>query len=148
MTQVSKFLLSKDSEDKISNFLFETIANIKTKNDVSEFLKDFLSPTELVMLAKRLAIGVLVSSKKYEYKQISRILRVSTTTVGSVSGLYKSDGYYKKIVDRISANETSKKSLIQIAEIVASIADIGGAKASGYHELKKNLRKKRINNPF
>lgn len=147
MTQVSKHLLSKDVYDHIFDIFLSTLVQIRTKNSASEFLDEFLTPTEKIMLAKRLAIGILVA-KKCDYREISQILKVSTATVGNVSSLYRYGKSYNKVVDKLLSGEETKKFWVEFGEGIASIADIGGAKAAGWKDLKLKLRKKRLSNPF
>ncbi|MCX6704449.1 MAG: Trp family transcriptional regulator [Candidatus Woesebacteria bacterium] len=147
MTQVSKYLLPKEVYDHIFDVFLSTFVEIRTKNSASEFLGEFLTPTEKIMLAKRLAIGILVA-KKCDYRKISQILKVSTATVGNISSLYKYGRSYKKMVDKLLTSEETKKFWVGFGEEIASIADIGGAKAVGWKELKLKLRNKRLSNPF
>src|SRR3989344_2783004 len=101
MPQVSKYPVSKDVYEQIFDILLGALAGLQTRKQVSNFIADFLTPTEAIMFSKRLAIGVLLA-KKYDYRDISKILRVSTTTVGSVSLLYNHRPNFKKTVDEIT----------------------------------------------
>lgn len=53
------------------------------KRKVEDFFGYFLTPTEQITLAKRLAIAFLLI-KKCDYRMITKILRVSSSTIGSV----------------------------------------------------------------
>src|SRR3989344_7650258 len=88
MTQVSKYPVSKD--------VYERIFEI--------FLKEFLTPTEQVMLAKRLSVAFLLS-KDYNYREISKILRVSTGTVNRVALSYRKESHYKMVIEEILRDE-------------------------------------------
>lgn len=147
MTQVSKYLLPKDVYDYVFEIFLNTLVQIRTKKKASEFLDEFLTPTEKIMLAKRLAIGILIA-KKCDYREISRTLKVSTATVGNFSSLYKYGKSYKNIVNILLKGEEAKKFWREFGENMASIADIGGAKASGWKELKHKLKGRRLSNPF
>ena len=147
MTQVSKYLLSKDVYNHIFDMFLSTFVQIRTKNSASEFLNEFLTPTEKIMLAKRLAIGILIA-KKCDYRRISQILKVSTATVGNMSSLYRYGTSYKKMVNKLLIGEEMNKFWVEFGEGIASIADIGGAKAAGWKELKHKLRNKRLSNSF
>jgi uncharacterized protein YerC len=147
MTQVSKYLLPKDVYDHIFNVFLSTLVKLRTKKSASEFLSEFLTPTEKVMLAKRLAVGVLIA-KECNYREISQTLKVSTTTVGNMSFLYKYGENYKRMVDKLLTIEETKKFLTGFGEELAKVANIGGAKDAGWRELKIKLGKKRLSNPF
>ena len=69
MSQVSKYPVRKDVYEEIFETLLETIAGLTTKKDVSAFFNEFLTPTERIMFAKRLAVGLLIA-KGYDYKDI------------------------------------------------------------------------------
>ncbi|OGE06522.1 hypothetical protein A3I53_03090 [Candidatus Curtissbacteria bacterium RIFCSPLOWO2_02_FULL_40_13b] len=80
MSQVSKRVLTKQIENRLFQNFWELIADIKKPRDVQTFLEDFLSPTEKVMLAKRMAIVILLT-KGYSHRSIASMLKVSTSTV-------------------------------------------------------------------
>lgn len=101
MPQVSKYPISQAVYNRIFEILFGTIADIKRPKEVEEFFADFLSPTERIMLAKRLSIAVLLT-KGYSYTAIRKILRVSQTTVADINVFLKYVGKgYKKVVEKI-----------------------------------------------
>lgn len=105
MTQVSKYPLSKAVEQRIFEMFFQTIIDLKTSTDVTAFLEDFLTPTEKMMLAKRLAIAVLLA-KGYQYREISKTLRVSLPTISDVNVWFKYRGKgYKKVINSILTRE-------------------------------------------
>ena len=105
MAQVSKYPIAQDVYKRIFEILFGTIVDMRTSKEVESFFNDFLSPTEKIMLAKRLSIAVLLG-KGYTYQDIKKILRVSQTTVASVNIALKFVGQgYKKVVAKIIAGE-------------------------------------------
>lgn len=71
------------------------LATLTTEQDIGEFLDDLLSPTEKVMLGKRLAIAILLD-KGYDQRTIHNIMKVSVTTVNTVNFWLKQKGkgYY------------------------------------------------------
>jgi len=92
MSQISKRQLGRKLELKIYDSFWRVIANIKKREEVSDFFSDCLTPTERVYLAKRMAIAVLLS-KGYDYRSISNMLKVSTGTVGRVASKIKERGW-------------------------------------------------------
>lgn len=147
MPQVSKYPVSKDIYEQIFDIFLGTLARLQTKKQVSGFMVDFLTPTETVMLAKRLAIGVLLA-KKYDYREISRILRVSTATVGSVSLLYNHRKNFRNTVDEMIRNEKMKMVWLDLGEKITNVLSKGGTKASGWFYLKEEIRKKKQRKAF
>jgi uncharacterized protein YerC len=95
MTQVSRFPLSKTLEDQMHSLFRRALATLTTEQDIGEFLDDLLSPTEKVMLGKRLAIAILLD-KGYDQRTIHNIMKVSVTTVNTVNFWLKQKGkgYY------------------------------------------------------
>lgn len=105
MTQVSKYPISTKIADRIFEIFLKTLVEIKSTNEADQFISDFLTPTEKIMLAKRLAIAFLLE-KGYDYRTIQKIIRVSAPTITSVntSRHYGSKGY-KKLIEKILREE-------------------------------------------
>lgn len=122
------------------NFLSDTVAKLRTKEQVSGFFEEFLTPTEKVMLAKRLAIGILIA-KRYSYREISDLLKMSTSTIAIYNLSYKYKSVFRNMIERILKNEALETCLLELVEGVAELGAIGGAKSSGWFELKKDVQK-------
>ena len=84
MPQVSKRKLAKDIDEQIATLLLQAIAKLHKESDISSFLDELLTPTEKIMLSKRLAIAVLLK-KGYNYTMIGSALKVTSTTIARVS---------------------------------------------------------------
>lgn len=107
--QVSKRTLDKDIEERMFEIFWEAVAGLKKPAEVKEFLKDTLGPTEQIMLAKRLAIAVLLS-KDYGYEDICSMLKVSNSTVSKIAlWLHADKKGLKKVIKRIVAKKSFKK---------------------------------------
>lgn len=105
MAQVSKRKLSENIEKRITEIFCESIVSLKNTNQVSSFLDEFLSPTEKLVLSKRLAIAVLLS-KGYDYCSIKEILKVTSSTISKVAYFIKYRGNeWKKIANLIINDE-------------------------------------------
>lgn len=102
MTQVSKYPISKNVFDRIFEIFLRSFIKIKNKEQADQFISNLLTPTEKIMLAKRLAIAFLLE-KNYDYRTIQSIIRVSSPTITSVnmSLKYGSEGYRKLIAEII-----------------------------------------------
>lgn len=148
MSQVSKYPISKDAYRRIFEIFLESISGLKTKKQLAGFLDEFLSPTEQVMLAKRLAIAFLLA-KKYDYREISKILRVSTGTISRVATSLKLNKNFRGVIDNLLKNEEMEKFWLNIGEKVASILSAGGKTKSGaWVYLKEEIRKKKQDKSF
>src|SRR3989344_8188699 len=130
MTQVSKYPISKKVADRIFEVFLKTIVEIKNNKEADEFISDLLTPTEKIMLAKRLAIAFLLE-KGYDYRTIQKIIRVSAPTITSVNTArkYGSEGY-RNLIERIVKEEKLVKFLDDVIIKVLSIP-AGKGKGSG-----------------
>lgn len=105
MTQVSRFPLSKALEEEMHVLFRRVIVDLHSDRDVADFLDDILTPTEKIMLGKRLAIALLIE-KGYDHRTIHSILHVSLTTVSSVHFWLKNRGTgYRKVIRSILTDE-------------------------------------------
>jgi len=109
MSQVSKRILKADITERLFQNFWEMFADIKQTRQVQLFLEDFLSPTEKIMLAKRMAIAILFS-KGYDHRTISSMLKVSTTTVNNIARFLnaKTPGY-QLLIKKYSQKQSTKE---------------------------------------
>jgi uncharacterized protein YerC len=142
MAQVSKYPIHKSVEKRIFEIFRATISHLQSPEDIEEFLHDFLSPVEKIMLAKRLAIAILLA-KGYSYPSIRNILRVNPTTIATVSLSLKYSGKgYKKMVEKILSDEKKDKFWQKIEDVLAKIPNSKGS--SWVYQIKKYEEQKRI----
>lgn len=105
MTQVSRMPLPKGLEEQMHRLFRRAIAHLQSEADISSFLEDLLTPTEKVMLAKRLAIAVLLT-KGHTQRDVRKILKVSLPTVNDVSYFLKYQGAgYKKVIEKLNKDQ-------------------------------------------
>lgn len=125
MSQVSKYLLNKDVEEQMFDVFWKTIARLITRNAVKKFFFDLLSPTEKTMLAKRLAIAIMLI-KGYDYRTISQTLKVSTTTIMSISNWLKNGGDgYKMVIQKIIKEEKTAEFWDNLEEKLSNLLPPG-----------------------
>ena len=109
MSQVTKRILPKNIQERLFQNFWEIFAQIKKPKDVALFLEDFLSPTEKIMLAKRLTIAILFS-KGFDHRSISSLLKVSTSTVNNISIFLKTNSPgYKLLIRKYTQKEIFKE---------------------------------------
>ena len=109
MPQVSKYPLSNNTERRLYQLFWETISELKESSKAEEFFNDLLSPTEKIMLSKRLAV-VIMLQKGYGYSTIRSTLKVSPGTIGSVSAWLKYSGIgYRKVFNKLLKKEKFKE---------------------------------------
>ncbi len=88
--------------------LWQAVSQVKSKNDVQLFLEDILSPTEKIMIAKRLAIASLLL-RNYEYEAIKNILKVSQGTIAKVAQTLKFNKGYRIVIEKVQRSEDMKE---------------------------------------
>ena len=98
MPHVSQKRVKKQVFNRMSNEFVNAIASMKNSSEVRGFLNELLTPTERVMLAKRLAV-ILMLKKKYSFLMIRHILKVSPSTVARISLQYEKGAYSKLLIE-------------------------------------------------
>lgn len=79
------------------------VADLKDAQEAEVLLRGFLSETEMVALAKRLAIGYWLS-KGRSYENIKENLKVSSATVAEVQQNLRTIGW-KLAIKKVTADE-------------------------------------------
>lgn len=147
MAQVSKYPVSTDVEKRMYKILLEAISNLRGASEVEEFLNEFISPVEKVMLAKRMAIAVLLG-KGYDYESIKKILRVTPTTIASINiALKYSKKGYKKAVDKILKSEKIEEFWQKVDDVLNDIVPPGPGNWS-YMRARREMEKRKRKRPF
>ncbi|MEX2012806.1 MAG: YerC/YecD family TrpR-related protein [Candidatus Levyibacteriota bacterium] len=109
MAQVSKRQLNKQVEEKILDLFWTSLSMLSTKDKISSFLDDLLTPTEKLMLSKRLAIAFMLL-KKDNYPTINDRLKVSDPTIWNVkTNLHHRGKGYKMVIEEIMKKERWEK---------------------------------------
>lgn len=116
MAQISKRYLSAEVQNKISETLLEAVSQVKGKQETGLFLNDLLTPTERVVLAKRLAIAVLLL-KGWGYEAIQHFIKVSSDTVGKVSLVVKQKEGYRKTIEKMMKTEAGRQFWREIVKL-------------------------------
>jgi Trp operon repressor len=80
MAQISRKPLRKEIYEQVFELLIRIFTDSYSRKDAANLLDDLLSPTEKIVLAKRLAIALLLA-KDYGYEEIKEILHVSMPTI-------------------------------------------------------------------
>lgn len=137
MAQVSKRLVSKKVEERIFSLFISSIVLCNSKESAISLIDDLLTPTEKIMLAKRFSIAFMLV-EGYDYETISRMLKVSFGTIGSVSTWLKIKGEgFRRIVGEIKRSESMKKIWEEIQEGIADI--IASSPGQNWRNSKKLL---------
>ncbi len=137
MPQVSKNTPRKEVSDRIYEIYAKSLPN--------SLLDELLTKTEKIMIAKRISIAYLLA-QNYDYRTISQVLKVSTSTVGSIGAKYKYSESLTKIINQLLENEVANKQWRKLAQDITGIFAIPGSKAGAWKSLNKSL--KSMEKPF
>jgi len=112
MSQVSRNKLDlKTQNNLLKNFLL-VISKLNKEEQAKLFLDDLLTRTEKIVLAKRLAIALMLESGK-SYDEIKDLLKVSSSTIGLVNNqLNNGFGYKLVLKGLLRPKKQSKDSLL------------------------------------
>jgi len=126
MPHVSRKKLDKKTQDKILKIFQLILAKLKKDKEVNDFVFLLLTPTERVMLAKRLATIILINEGLSDY-QISKMLNISNTTVNKFRLLLetkKAEGLKPVIfiLKREKMMQTIRNSLLKLAGYASAAA--------------------------
>ena len=104
MAQVSQSPVSKNIKIVIQENFRRLISSLKKSSEVDLFLQDFLTKTEKIMLAKRLAVAFMLE-KNYSYNEIEYILKVSPSTIAKIQQILESGKGYQVGVKKLMGQE-------------------------------------------
>ena len=147
MTQVSRRFLHPKVSVKIIDIFLGVISRLRSKDEVLDFLDYFLTPTEKVMLSKRLSIAYLLESG-YKQKSVSNLLKVSNSTVSIVAGKLRNSEGYRRVLRNVKRREEIKKFLLDLGESAASIGAVHGKGSGVWRTVRDDIRKKKGESAF
>jgi uncharacterized protein YerC len=143
MTQVSKHFMSPKIQAKVYDVFIESIKNTKTSGEVINFLNDLLSPTEKIMMSKRVAVAFLLLEDKYTYSEISKILKVSRGTIAKINAVFALQGKgFRKTLGDILKRKIAKSALSELTDILTPLPP-KGTKPEYWKYLKTKEKLKR-----
>src|SRR3989344_6073169 len=118
MTRISKRLLKERILVKLNSLFFEIMSKYNNKKSFLDVIEEILSPTEKIMLIKRISIIYLLI-KGVDYRDISEVLKVSRgTVVLYASKFYKKDS---KLVNMIQSMLKKEKFFNFLEDIFAGL---------------------------
>lgn len=90
MAQVSKNKVNNKVYERIFSLFPQFLYRMTSKGKQGELVNAFFTSTEKVVFAKRIAIAFMLV-KGYDYRQISTKIKVSTSTIGRIANVIKSN---------------------------------------------------------
>ena len=107
MTRISKYRVEDKVLKKLYFLMFEIISNMDEEERFKGIMNELLSPTEKIMIAKRVAIIYLLM-KNVDYLIISDVLKVSSTTIAKFHMIMIDGKEIKSILEGLIGNEKIK----------------------------------------
>ena len=128
MPHVSRIKLNKQVEDKLIDSLETVLTKASKKDEMNKFLFSLMTHTEKLMLAKRLAVVILLK-EGLSQSEISRALNITRVTVNKMELLFETrrEGY--TIALRILMEE---KLLADFKEVLVKLAKYSIRATGGY----------------
>lgn len=83
MAKVKSHRIDPKEKYRIINEFFEIISNLKSKKEIVDFFVGLLTPSEVVMMARRIQVAKMIVEGK-GYDEIMRRLKVSCQTVTKI----------------------------------------------------------------
>lgn len=143
MSQVSKYPISSDIEQRIYEVFTKTISKLSRPSQINKFFEAFLSPVERIMLAKRLSIALLLL-KGYKYPEIRKVLRVSPPTISDVSmNLKYMSPEFRSVIESIIKDEKLEAFWNQVTDVISDNVPPGGVNWSSWRFRKEQDKKAR-----
>jgi len=140
MVRNSRHIIKKEVLKGIYQLFFEVVSKGKNKNDFFQIFDEIISPSEKIMIAKRVAIIYLLANK-INIREIVNTLKVSSATVAKYVLLFSNhESRLINIFKIILKNRKVKNFLIDIFSdlIIQPGIKIGHWKLYKQHENEKN----------
>lgn len=134
MTRLSKYPLTADVWESISEDYFGLIASLSDKEEIKGFFADFFTPTEKVIFIKRFAIALLLS-EDFKYQEIVKILKVSPTTIFFIQSSVNRNKYYQRVLAKVKNNKNIRAFFTNVEKTLLALIP-----PSKYHTKKSRAR--------
>lgn len=109
MPRVSKFKLHKERVREITNRFSFLISSLRNSGEIENFLNEFLTKEEKIMLTKRLVL-LMMLKRNYSPSVIQSALNVSYETVRNYSNqLPIKNSKFQKTIERLVVKEKTKE---------------------------------------
>lgn len=119
MVRISEKRVKKEIFVRILDQLFDYVVGVKTKSESKRFLNEFFTPSEKIMLAKRLALIVMLK-RGYSFTAIRKTLKMSESTIAKFWRLLRQSKF-----SFIQEKELAKKKKKEFWETLEKILNAG-----------------------
>ena len=128
MPHVSKIKLNNKNQEALIKNLEVILTKINKSDDMEYFLTSLLTPTEKLMLAKRIAIVILLKEGVSE-SNISNALHVTRVTVSRMQYFFEARGQGYEIAIKILEKEKLTK---ELRKVLLALVKYSARAAGGY----------------
>ncbi|MEX0917257.1 MAG: helix-turn-helix domain-containing protein [Candidatus Paceibacterota bacterium] len=134
MANVSKKRLSPSTQKRLHTHFVRSIVSLETRTGGEKFLAELLSPTEYLILAKRLLIVLLLSEGMSQYK-IRKLLNTSSSTVFKISNDAESGKY--RHISKFCEKKHNRDHLFNDLEVIlrAGLPELGRGRWKWLNEM-------------
>lgn len=109
MPRASQNTLPKETLKEIQDHFFELISSLTNELQISEFLQDFLTKEEKLMLSKRLMLYMMLK-RNLHHTTIQQTLQISYETVRTHAQQFADkNNVFQEILEKLSAKEKTKE---------------------------------------
>lgn len=143
---------------KVSYFInrfWNAVTLLEDRDEVINFLKDILTPTEIRMFAKRLQIADMLA-KGYKYQDIQNYVRVTKQTIATVNNKlnFGNDGLIR-ILQKLEKIDQARQDTIEgkrnifgqspgMGRTASNLASLGVVKLVRHHRKVSSVKKRKI----
>ena len=138
MARISRFKLKDEMLDKIFLLFFEVVGKKNNRKEFQLVIEDICSPTERIMMAKRVAIIYLLL-KHIEYHAICSTLKVSTSTVAKFALLLDKSSGIREAFQKILFKDKASLAILEVFDFLIP-PGTPGTNWSAAWERKKAIR--------
>ncbi len=108
MSKVRHYLIDKEEKYRIIGDFFEIVANLKSKKEIINFFLGLFTPSEAVMIARRIQIAKMIMEDK-SYQEIKKALNTGYDTISKTHNwLSKRKEEYEKWIKECLSKSESK----------------------------------------
>lgn len=133
MSKVKAYSIDRKEKQRIINDLFEIFVELKTKDEVFAFLLGLFTPSEVVMIARRIQVVKMIIDG-FNYDEIRMKLKVSNQTVTKMEHWLRGDDTKTELI--IKKINSSKRKIIQNRKMSQNMLD-----KYAHHRFLKDLLK-------
>lgn len=141
MARISKHHLRETVMNKTNSLFYEIFHSLNSEVDFFEIVNEILSPTEQIMISKRIVLMYLLI-KNIEYDIISDTLKISQSTIAKFSLLLQRSPHIKDRLWSIAQNDRIELLFQELYSAIFSPGTIGASwKAARIRRVEINRKK-------